>query len=95
MVGIVQRDNGGSMNVFAERSVSSGTAAALAGVDPSTFRRWLQLGLVPAWRTPGGRYRIDPLVVARMTTPSEGSPQPAPTTDPTTRLDDQKVALAQ
>lgn len=35
-------------------------------VDPSTARRWAADGRLPATRTPGGHYRIDPRVLSRL-----------------------------
>jgi excisionase family DNA binding protein len=39
-------------------------------VDPSTVRRWLADGRLPAVRTPGGRYRIDPQVAINLLVPA-------------------------
>jgi len=33
-------------------------AATALGVAPGTLARWIALGRFPAYRTPGGRYRI-------------------------------------
>lgn len=33
-------------------------AALQLGVDESTLRRWIARGRFPAYRTPGGRFRI-------------------------------------
>ena len=38
--------------------LSTGEAAALFDVDPETVLRWINIGEIPAIRTPGGHYRI-------------------------------------
>ncbi len=37
-----------------------GEIAEMFDVHVGTVRRWLSDGLIPAIRTPGGQYRIDP-----------------------------------
>ena len=38
--------------------LSTGEAAALFDVDSDTVLRWINIGKIPAIRTPGGHYRI-------------------------------------
>jgi excisionase family DNA binding protein len=38
--------------------LSRGQVALLFGVSASTVTRWARLGLLPAFRTPGGHYRF-------------------------------------
>jgi excisionase family DNA binding protein len=38
--------------------LSRGEVAQLFGVSASTVTRWARLGLLPAFRTPGGHYRF-------------------------------------
>jgi len=40
--------------------------AKAIGVDASTARRWAATGRLPATRTPGGHYRLDPRVLSRL-----------------------------
>jgi excisionase family DNA binding protein len=41
-----------------KRSFSTGEAARLCGLTPSTLRRWVRRGALKAHRTPGGNIRI-------------------------------------
>lgn len=41
-----------------ENLLTLSEAARLLGVTTSTLSRWIHAGLLPAFRTPGGRYRI-------------------------------------
>ena len=40
------------------RLITAAEAARRMGVDKSTMTRWLAAGKVPAFRTPGGHWRI-------------------------------------
>ena len=55
-----------------------GDAAELLGVSSDTVRRWVDSGQLPATRTPGGRRRIDGLVLARFSIERAGTPTPGP-----------------
>ena len=41
-----------------DRLVSAAQAARLLGVNRSTMTRWIAAGKMPAFRTPGGHWRI-------------------------------------
>lgn len=47
------------------KHLSAKEVAWLFGVTASTVYRWAALGLLPAVRTPGGRWRFDEEVVRR------------------------------
>ena len=40
-------------------SVCPATLARKLGVHPSTVNRWCAAGRIAAWRTPGGRWRVN------------------------------------
>ena len=40
------------------RLITAAEAARRLGVDKSTMTRWIAAGKVPAFRTPGGHWRI-------------------------------------
>ena len=46
--------------------ITTKEAARRLGVHRDSVARWIRLGLIPALRTPGGRYRLDPEVVERL-----------------------------
>lgn len=58
----------------ADRDVSTGGAAKLCSVTPDTVLKWVKSGRLPARRTIGGHYRIDPADLVRV---SASSPQSA------------------
>lgn len=41
-----------------EPRISPSTLAAEIGVHEATLRGWIRRGILPAWRTPGGRLLI-------------------------------------
>ena len=45
--------------------LSTGDAAKVCSVTPNTVLKWIKGGLLPAQRTPGGHYRIDPRDLAQ------------------------------
>lgn len=51
------------------RGLTTGQAAAEIGVHRETIVRWIDQGLLPAVRTPGGRRLVDPKDVAGVLTP--------------------------
>jgi len=46
--------------------LSTGEAAEVLGVGVTTIKRWIQLGLLRAVRTPGGHWRIPASEIARL-----------------------------
>lgn len=51
---------------MAKRLISAAAAAREFGVDRSTMTRWLAAGKVPAFRTPGGQWRVRTVDVNRI-----------------------------
>ena len=51
------------MNASTHHLLSTVEAAALAGVGPSTIKRWTDMGLLPCVRTAGGHRRFDRRIV--------------------------------
>lgn len=51
---------------MADRLLTPFEAARLLGVDPSTLRRYVAAGKLPAIRTPGGHHRYPLSVVRRL-----------------------------
>lgn len=51
-------DRGPHEQVTGKQLISAAEAARRVGVDNSTFIRWIVSGKVPAFRTPGGHWRI-------------------------------------
>jgi len=45
--------------------LSTGEAAKICSVTPNTVLKWIKSGRLPAQRTPGGHYRIDPRDLAQ------------------------------
>ena len=65
--------------------VSVGFVARRCGVSNTTVLRWIGAGLLPAFRLPGGHYRVDrnalPDLMARRTHPTvAGQAEPRRTT---------------
>ena len=64
--------------------LTTGQAAVLFSVDPDTVLRWIKTGKIPAYRTPGGHYRIHrDVFLTRITEetcqiPNEPNRQPYP-----------------
>ena len=59
------------------RSLSTGAAAMLAGVHPTTIWRAIQEGELPAIRLgPNGNYRVDPLDLEAWQQPTIGGDRP-------------------
>ncbi len=73
------RKNGSSQNPkAAPEFLSRGHVARLFGVSASTVTRWARLGLLRAFRTPGGHYRFpaeETRRAARRATTGEPEPQ--------------------
>jgi excisionase family DNA binding protein len=46
--------------------LSAGAVAKILGVNRATVWRWCEAGKLPAFRTPGGQWRIRAVDVARM-----------------------------
>lgn len=59
--------------MMAERLLSTTRAAALAGVAPSTIKRWADQGLLAVARTAGGHRRIERTVLDRFLREQAGS----------------------
>lgn len=59
---------------MAERMLTTGQAAKLFSVTPDTVLKWIKAGRVPARRTPGGHYRIDPRELERLIPRDEARP---------------------
>lgn len=49
-----------------KQEVSASEAARLMSVDKATVIRWIRVGKLRAWQTPGGHWRIDPSEVERI-----------------------------
>ncbi len=62
--------------------LSTEEAAALMGVHARSVLRWAKAGLLPAWQTGGGRWRIRPAELRRfmaergMRPPAQLAPEP-------------------
>jgi excisionase family DNA binding protein len=52
-----------------DHDLSTGEAARLCSVTPDTVLKWVKSGRLPARRTIGGHYRIDPADLARVNVP--------------------------
>lgn len=50
-----------------KRLISAAAAARELGVNKSTMTRWIAAGKVPAFKTPGGHWRIRRVDVERLT----------------------------
>jgi excisionase family DNA binding protein len=49
-----------------KRLITAADAARRLGVDKSTASRWCQTGKLPAFKTPGGHWRVRAIDVAKV-----------------------------
>ena len=47
-------------------TITTAQAARLLGVSPQTVQKWVDAGVLPAWKTVGGHRRLDADAVGRM-----------------------------
>ena len=67
-----------------KRLIPAAEAARRVGVDKSTMTRWIAAGKVPAFKTPGGHWRVRAIDVERLLAPGGASIGASPPTGSTT-----------
>lgn len=61
-----------------DQILTTGAAAALLGVAVSTVQQWIESGVIPSWKTPGGHRRVYLSAVHDLLGKTAGEAAPAP-----------------